>query len=510
MEERRRRPLTAKEKKQLEKQRKLNAKQAKKFHKKQGKADERAFSMVENEPRRATIEYDERPQKRDKKVIKKKKDKKAENITKTNSKIINAVNAQKKERFEDYSREEKFRIESEEKIQKLEPQDFDDGGYYVDEFSARQRQERRARQIREQEKEVIRRPKKPVNPKQIKRKRIIIYSSIFLAVLIICVVLSLTVLFKTEKIDVQGDEYYYKDQIVAFSNVQLEQNIFIAAIGSTPKQIIDNLPYVEDAKVGFNIPDTVTITIKNAVPSYVIKNGDSYLVVSSKGRILESVADNSKGLPELKSDDLKTTEVGKYVDFSDKNVPEILENVSESLRENEVTDVKGFDITNPANIALNYDNRIEIKLGLPEDINYKIKTAMTIINEKLDPNNTKTIAGTLDVSACNTSKISRYKPAETTAPPATQPTTTAAENSGNTTTDNSSSYEWVPDNNYDYNNGANYNDNNYYDPNYYNNDSNYYDNNYYNNGADNGYNNDVNNNYSDNVYGYDNGGYVAE
>ena len=399
--------LSSKDKKQIAKQRKDAAKQAQKYHKEQEKKSKKSSSQAKKQSR-------------------------------SKSKIEQAVNSRKTVKFENISREEKFMRESEKKIRNLEPKDFEDG-YYIDEYTERKKQRRRAQVIQEQESEVIRRNKKHRTPKQLKIKRIIISTVILLVVLTVGIILSLTVLFKTEKIEVEGDQYYYEDQIIAFSNVQLQQNIFIATMGSTPENISKNLSYVEEADVSFSIPDTVKITIKNAIPSYVIKNGNEYLLVSSKGRILDTVPENKDNLPELKCGELKETKVGENVSFTDENVPDILETVSDSLIENEVKDITGFDVTNTANITLNYDNRITINIGLPEDIDYKIKTAMTIINEKLDPNGAKTITGTLDVSTSNTNKVSRYLPFEETLPSSTEPQTTTAP------VEYGSNYEWSQD-----------------------------------------------------------------
>ena len=399
--------LSSKDKKQIAKQRKDAAKQAQKYHKEQEKKSKKSSSQAKKQSR-------------------------------SKSKIEQAVNSRKTVKFENISREEKFMRESEKKIRNLEPKDFEDG-YYIDEYTERKKQRRRAQVIQEQESEVIRRNKKHRTPKQLKIKRIIISTVILLVVITVGIILSLTVLFKTEKIEVEGDQYYYEDQIIAFSNVQLQQNIFIATMGSTPENISKNLSYVEEADVSFSIPDTVKITIKNAIPSYVIKNGNEYLLVSSKGRILDTVPENKDNLPELKCGELKETKVGENVSFTDENVPDILEAVSDSLIENEVKDITGFDVTNTANITLNYDNRITINIGLPEDIDYKIKTAMTIINEKLDPNGAKTITGTLDVSTSNTNKVSRYLPFEETLPSSTDPQTTTAP------VEYGSNYEWSQD-----------------------------------------------------------------
>lgn len=394
-----RKPLSQKDKKRLEKQRKTVAKQAQRFHKEQEKKAKKSTQKS------------------------------------SGSKIARAVNSRPQKRDENLSREEKFRRESEKKIRNLKPKDYDDG-YYIDEYGERKKQERRAKEIHEQEKEVIRKRKKPLSSSQIKRRRILIYSAIFVVVLVAGAALSLTVLFKTENITVEGNEYYTDEQIIAFSGVEKQENIFIAAITGDAQRISDRLSYIEQASISFSVPDTVIIKVTNASPSYVIKNGGKYLLISSKGRILEEIPENADKLPELKCDELKSTSVGSYVSFSDENVPEILQNISESLEKNKIEKITGFDVTDTSDITLDYDNRITIKIGLPEDIDYKIRTAMAIINEKLDPNNTGTITGTLDVSACSTTKISHYKPAETLPQPSTQPSTAAPQD------DNADAYTW--------------------------------------------------------------------
>ncbi len=390
--------MDSKEKKQLARQRKEAARQAQKFHKEQEKQNKKS-SDSSKKP--------------------------------SDSKIKEAVRARRDKRRaehrENLSREEKFRREGEQKLRNLQPQDFEDG-YYVDEYSEKKRQEKRAKIIRKQENEVIHRNKKPMTSKQVRMKRILISAGIFAAVIVIGVILSLTVLFKTEKIDVEGDVYYNQEQIEAFSNVNLQQNIFLGAWNSTPEEIVKNLPYVESANIGFAIPDTVTIKIKNAVPTYVVQDGSGWLIVSSKGRILDTTSDNSEGLIVLKCGEIQNKSKGEYIDFGDESVPEILDSVAKSFAANGVEKVAGFDISNLSQIIINYDNRIDINIGLPEDIDYKIKTAFTIINEKLDPNKTGKVYGTLDVSTCNKNKMSHYKPSPTdppTEPPTTEPATEA-------------------------------------------------------------------------------------
>lgn len=459
--------MDSKEKRELAKKRREAAKQAQQYHKnqeKQKKASEKA----------------KKPKKEKTKKEKSKKEKVREKKPQKSSKITEAVNSGKASNYENISREEKFLRESDEQIRNLKPKDFEDG-YYIDEYAAKQRQKKKLKIIRKQEREVIKRNKKPMTRGQINKKRILISAALLLVVLIIGAVLSLTVLFKTEKIDIENNEYYTDEQIIYFSNVELQQNIFMASLNATPDKIIENLPYVEKAEIGVAIPDTVTIKLTAAVPSYAVKNGDGYLIVSAKGRIMDTSKDNNLKLTELVCSDITSKEPGEYVQFTDSNVPEILESVAKSLHDNDVKNVTALNVKDLNNITFNYDNHITVKLGLPEDLDYKIRTAMKIITEKLDPNKTGSIYGTLDVSTCAKNKISHYKPAET------EPPTKAS--SAQTTTAEATAPSNAADNN-----AGGYSDGNGYDNGGGNNNGTYD-----NGGAADG-----------NVYdngGYDNGGY---
>lgn len=387
--------------KQMINQRKALAKQAQKYHKEQQK---KAKTDAEN--RHSITEVEPLSEKRA-----------------NSSKIADAVNSRKNKRQPNLSREEQFRREGKERIKNLKPKDHSDG-YYIDEFGEKKRQEKRAQIIKDQESEVIKKRKKPITAKRLRIRRILAYSLIGAVVIIVGMLLSLTVLFKTEKIIVDGNEYYYDEQIVQLADVKMQQNIFISALNSTPDRIVENLPYVEEARVCFTIPDTITIKLKNAVASYVIKTDSGFLIVSAKGRILNIAPENTDKLPEISCGELKSTQIGDYVSFSDDNVTDILEEISKSITENKIKKITGFDVSDTANITLNYDNRIKINIGMPDEIDYKIRTAITIINEKLDPNDTGTIKGTLDVSACNTTKMSHYKPDKT--PSTTEPSSSEA------------------------------------------------------------------------------------
>lgn len=424
MAEDKRKELSAEERRKIQKQRKQAAKEAQKYHKSKEKAaksssgqKKKSSANKQNDAKnRDEIKKPNTVPSKKKTSAQKSKSTKSEKKPekKSHSQIEQKLNEQMKKQRDDLSKEERYIRKSEKKIKNLKPKAYDDG-FYIDEFGERQKQQKVAQNIREQENEKVKRLKKPMTSSQIKKRRIMASVITCGVVLVIGIILSLTVLFKTEKIEIEGDSFYSEEQILSFANVALQSNIFVGKMTATPDKIAEKLPYVESAKVDFVIPDTIKITIQDAVPSYVIVNDGKFLLISSKGRILDVMTDNSSNYPVLSSSALQTTTIGDYVSYSDENVPVILEEISDSLSKHEFKGITGIDVTNTANIKLVYDNRIAVIIGLPEDIDYKIRTAMAIITEKLDPNKTGAIYGTLDVSSCSTNKTSRFNPNETIA-----------------------------------------------------------------------------------------------
>ena len=370
MAEDKRKELSAEERRKIGKQRKQAAKEAQKYRKNREKAvkssakqENKDSAKKQNEPKKqgenkkpktAPSKKNYNAQKAKATKNNTKSEKKTEN--KSHSKIEQKLNEQMKKQRDDLSQEERFIRKSEKKIKNLKPRAYDDG-FYIDEFGERQKQQRVAQSIHEQENEKVKRLKKPMTSNQIKKRRIMASAITCGVVLLIGVILSLTVLFKTEKIEVEGNSFYSEDQILSYANVALQSNIFVGKMTATPDKIAEKLPYVESAKVDFVVPDTIKITITDAIPSYVIINDGKFLLISSKGRILDVMADNSSNYPVLSSSSLKNTTVGEYVSYSDENVPVILEEISDSLSKNEFKGITGIDVTNTANIELVYDNR---------------------------------------------------------------------------------------------------------------------------------------------------------
>ncbi len=244
-----------------------------------------------------------------------------------------------------------------------------------------------------------------LTPKQRKIRRYLGYGAVFVMITGITLILSLTVLFKTTEIRVETENLpYSNEEIILTSGLSYKDNIFLAKRKAAEKKLLETYPYVEEADVTFKIPGTQIIRITAAIPSYQVQFSGGFAVLSGNGRILEVNPGQKAEVPLLKGFKLYQTQPGEYITFENTTTKAVLDEVVLNINENEMPAIYGIDISNTANIELNYDNRITIILGLPEDVGYKLRTAKAIITQELAP----TDKGTLDVSLANSDRHSSY------------------------------------------------------------------------------------------------------
>lgn len=225
--------------------------------------------------------------------------------------------------------------------------------------------------------------KKPLSKRQRKMKNILISGVTIVGVLTIGIILSLTVLFKCEKIEVSGSSRYKESDIVSASRLSYGENIFMADKDSASKNIEAKYPYIEDAKISVGIPNKIIINIKEAAPEYYIQSGSRYYIISKDSKILEEVIRRELDIPTISGCKLKNPKPGQTLNVENEKILTVLNDIANSMESNGVTGIKEIDLSDMANIQLNYQNRITIVIGMPEYIDYKMRTAMTIITTKL-------------------------------------------------------------------------------------------------------------------------------
>ena len=95
-----------------------------------------------------------------------------------------------------------------------------------------------------------------------RRRMFFFYIFLFLAVIGTAVTLSLTVLFRVERIEVRGESRYSAEQIMQASGLETGGNLFLTDTGAAAAAIEKALPYIGEAKVSRVLPSELSISVQ--------------------------------------------------------------------------------------------------------------------------------------------------------------------------------------------------------------------------------------------------------
>ncbi|MBO6302378.1 MAG: FtsQ-type POTRA domain-containing protein [Ruminiclostridium sp.] len=273
--------------------------------------------------------------------------------------------------------------------------------------------------------------------KQRQRKRggsnIVYYVMLFALAAIIFAVLSVTVLFNTEKIIVEGESDYTDEQIIAASGLEGNENLVRLSLTGLPERMLDKLVTLDNVKVEKVFPSTIKITVERSVPMACFMYAGQSYVISHIGRVMsmdEREADCMRILGYKPADSVI---VGGFIKAEDEEQDKLVKEISTAVEKAGIEDITTVNITDNLAIILSYQDRVEINIGSVLDIDQK----MRIINELLfNGHIAETEHVTLDVSDTSRAIQRPITSAPIVVPEETEDTEEGEEGEGAETTEN--------------------------------------------------------------------------
>ena len=286
------------------------------------------------------------------------------------------------------------------------------------------------------------RKKRKVTRATLRRRRILRRLTAF--AMLLCVIgagiyLTMTMLFRINSIQVQTPDGkqvteiagYSADSILQRMGVQLEENIFSFEPGEKAAVLEQNFPLLGSIKVIRDYPNTVVVQVTEAVPAYAVQNGNKWLVISDKWKILSEESTQPEGLCTLYGGKLQDTTPGQgfwFVEDADAASAsgsetaesesavstetarmEALRTLRSKLEEYGLSqDVTRLEVADTEQLAFLYQDRISVLLGTLNDLDYKLDRARYVLTNADGKGCGPTDTGRLDfshTSASSTRKI---------------------------------------------------------------------------------------------------------
>lgn len=249
----------------------------------------------------------------------------------------------------------------------------------------------------------LKKRQKKINKRKLRRQKP--RRTIFVVILIVIfvgaiVLLSNTVLFRINNIEVRGNERYQAEEITSLIGIHMGENLFRINPEPEEKRVLSVLPYIDEITISRKFPNTLLVTVKEENAAYKVDTGNyTGILLSADGRVLEKVNDfRLYDVTEVVGLNTSGYEVGNTLD-DEKNEDKVhmVCDIITYLGENGIGNIKYIDINDKYDIRLNYNLKIRIYLGEPSELEDKIIMLAGVL-ERIH----ETESGTIDIRSTST------------------------------------------------------------------------------------------------------------
>lgn len=283
---------------------------------------------------------------------------------------------------------------------------------------------------------------------------------------VLAVMLCFSIFFKVGRIAISGTEKYTPEAVLEASGIQRGESLLGLSRNKKANNILSALPYVKEVQIGIKLPDTVNISIVELAVTYAIEDTEGrWWLMDSGCKLVEGVSQAeaqshtqviglvitepqvgsvitplentapTETAPQTTDETGETTEEttepttvstetaasGETAAAgSTKSKVEAVREILKALEANNLMgEIRQVDVTFLYSITLQYEQRLEIRLGQPENLTYKVNYMAKALTQIADYQ-----IGTLDVTFDGTEEA-RFIPQETEPSEETAPETTA-------------------------------------------------------------------------------------
>ena len=206
---------------------------------------------------------------------------------------------------------------------------------------------------------------------------------VILLVLTAGITISYTFLFNIDEIRVSGEsDMYSAEEIVAASGIKEGDNLLRLDTKESEQRILDELLYVETAKVDRDFPSSLEITVSRCIPAFNVNYGEGTLLVSKKGKILADNGFITDGLPIIYGYDPSVKKAGKPIQSSNEHKDDAFTAIISTIVSKNDDKIATVDMSDEHSIIVNYKNGMIFKMGNWNDVEYKLNLAETVMDDE--------------------------------------------------------------------------------------------------------------------------------
>ncbi len=225
---------------------------------------------------------------------------------------------------------------------------------------------------------------KTINPNKKKKIKIIKWITIIMLFILAVILFMLSSVFNIKQIVVINNSKVPTEEIINLSQLSIDTNMFKTLNGTIKNNIKANA-YIEDVSIKRNLNGTITLDIKERIPTYMLKLENTYVYINNQGYMLE-ISENPLKLPVISGYSTPSEEIkaGNRLIVDDLNklddVIKIIEASKNTPLANLITEI---DISNSTDYKLKISSEKKtISFGNLTNINIKLQMAGKVLSSE--------------------------------------------------------------------------------------------------------------------------------
>ncbi len=208
------------------------------------------------------------------------------------------------------------------------------------------------------------------------------------------VILSFTVFFNIEVIELSGNTRYPEGEVLLHSGINIGDNLLELDEEAMVTTLKAQYPYFETVELIRGFPSTATIVVTEAVVDGALPTESGFALLTDYGRVLEYTATPPEDWIDLCGYSMSDVEVSATLSEADMEMYLLLKSVREQIELNALENVNVIDFSDLLNIKFLLDKRLIINLGSDSDLEYKFTFVKQVLEESL----AEGVRGILDAS----------------------------------------------------------------------------------------------------------------
>lgn len=229
---------------------------------------------------------------------------------------------------------------------------------------------------------------------EMRRRRIITMS--LLVLIIFCIIIFFTPIFKVRKIEIVGNEKVTVADITSKLEPCMGKNIFRFRT-KKPINNIKTIAYIDTVSIKKSpLKSKITVKVTECEPAAYIEVGEKNIVLDRNMKVLEIVETVEAEIPVIQDVTASGVNLGAVVSLQNESTLNAVKTcIGEMADEGILNGVKYISFKEIGNVTFNYQDRLDVKCGRIENFEKKIKIFNQAINS---PKLTEKSRGTIDLS----------------------------------------------------------------------------------------------------------------